>query len=259
LLEDVDGTSARDWTMPAHARFTRRLGAAQSRLARPGAAPREPWLSRGWLRAYALSRPGPAVYDDPAAWEHPVVVEGFGDERHRIRARFGELRDDADRWLGLMEALPRTLCHLDCWPNNAIAAADGTDVLVDWAFVGDGCVGEDPGNWIPDAVFDHFVEPGDLGALEDAVWEGYAAGLDDADWPHPTEVARLGLVASAVKYVWLPGLMVERADHTGPTGYGGRPGHPLPEVFRRRLVVFDRLLDWLDEARALAEALRLVP
>jgi hypothetical protein len=259
-LEDVAGRPGAEFDLADHARFARRLGAAQGRWARPGARPRHDWLSRGWLRAYALSRPpGPSILSDAAAWEHPVVVEGFGDERHRIRARFAELYDDADRWLGLLESLPRTLCHLDCWPNNAIAADDGTDVAIDWSFVGDGAVGEDPGNWVPDTLFDHFLEPEVFGALDRAVWTNYADGLASAGWPHDPDVARLAMCASAVKYVWLPGLMVWRADHDGPTGYGGREGYPLAEVFRRRAVAFDGILGWLDEAAALADALGLAP
>ena len=259
-LEDVAGRPGPVWDLDDHARFARRLGAAQGRWARPGAAPRHEWLTRGWLRTYAMSRPpGPGILHDAAAWEHPVVVAGLGDERHRIRARFAELHDDADHWFGLLEALPRTLCHLDCWPNNAIAADDGTDVLIDWSFVGDGAVGEDPGNWVPDTLFDHFMEPDAFGVLDRTMWTNYADGLDDADWPHDPDVARLAMCASAVKYMWLPGLMVGRADHDGPTAYGGQEGYPLVEVFRRRAVVFDALLGWIDEASALADALGLAP
>ncbi len=271
-LEDVPVAGGLPWAdLGDHERFARRLGAAQGRWGRPGAVPRHEWLSRGWLRSYALSRPpGPAILHDAAAWEHPVVVEGYGDERHRLRARFAELYDDADRWLALLEALPRTLCHLDCWPNNAIAAPDpggadatgapsGSDVLIDWSFAGDGAVGEDPGNWVPDTLFDHFLEPEEFHRLDRTVWGAYADGLDAAGWPHDADVARLAMCASAVKYVWLPGLMVWRADHAGPTGYGGQDGYPLAEVFRRRAVVFDGLLGWLDEAAALSESLGLVP
>lgn len=255
VLEDVAGRPGPTWTMADHARFAGRLGAAQGRLGRPGAVPRRDWLSRGWLRQYALSRPGAVALHDPAAWEHPVVVEGWGDERHRIRGRFTEVWDAADRWIGLVESLPRTLCHLDCWANNAIAADDGTDVLVDWSFTGDGAVGEDAGNWVPDSIFDFFLESEVFGALDRTVWSNYADGLERSGWPYDPDLARLAMCAGGtLKYVWLPGLMVSRAGHGGPTGYGGRPGPPEPEVFAHRLGVFDALLGWLDEATALAGA-----
>ena len=256
-LEDVVGRPGPTWTLDDHARFSGRLGAAQGRLGRPGALPARPWLSHHFARQYVLTRPGGLdVLHDAAAWEHPVAVEGFGDERHRIRARYAELYADADRWLGLIESLPRTLCHLDCWANNAIAADDGTDVLVDWSFVGEGAVGEDMGNWVPDSIFDFFLQPEIFTTLDRTVWSNYADGLDRSGWPYDPDVARLAMTAAGVmKYVWLPGLMVSRAGHGGPTGYGGQPGPPEAEVFAHRLVVFDALLEWADEATALAEGL----
>ena len=151
----------------------------------------------------------------------------------------------------MVESLPRTLCHLDCWPRNLVAADDGTDVLIDWSFVGIGAVGEDPGNNVPDTLLDHFMEPDRFDELDDAVWTAYADGLRTAGWAHPIETARLGMVAAGVaKYLWLPGLMVGNVDLTTPTVYGGQDGYPLVEVFRRRALVFEALLRWADEARA---------
>lgn len=271
-LEDVDGRSGRDLALGDHARIAEGLGRAQGTLGPgpegPTAAQRDllsmPFLSKEWMRSYALSRPaGPTIHQDEAAWEHPVVVAGFGEARHRLRARFGELYRDAPRWLDLMESLPRTLCHLDFWPNNAIVRTGPEQlgrpdhVLIDWAFVGDGAVGEDPGNWVPDTLFDHFMEPELFGELDSAVWQAYATGLESAGWSWPLEYARLGMCASAIKYVWLPGLMVSTADHKGPTGYGGQQSYELVEVFRRRGLVFEQLLSWLDEARVLVRALGL--
>ena len=89
------------------------------------------------------------------------------------------------------------------------------------------------------------------------MWTAFSGGLEAAGWPHPTDTARLAMVAAGVaKYLWLPGLMVGNVDLATPTAYGGEDGYPLVEVFRRRATVFDGLLRWADEARARCANLR---
>lgn len=271
-LEDVDGRTGAALTRDDHQRIARRLGRSQGTLrgrmkpvdtgpshsdARPHSGDsgfwQAPWLSRSWVEKYATTRlRNDDIYRDTQAWEHPVVVEGFGDGRHEMRRRYGELYRHCDRWFDTLRSLPQTLCHLDFWPNNAIASNDGSDVMVDWAFVGWGAIGEDPGNWVPDSVFDHFVEPDEIRSFESAVTDAYLSGLAEVGCDAPEDLVRLGMMASAVKYIWLPGLMVERADHSGPTAYGGQEGFDLVEVFARRAPMLMRLLEWIDEAERLA-------
>ena len=49
-------------------------------------------------------------------------------------------------------------------------------MLIDWAFVGVGPIGEDAGNLVPDAVFDFHVDPAHIGALFDTISSAYASG-----------------------------------------------------------------------------------
>lgn len=211
--------------------------------------------SREWIWAYATSRPpGPALYADAVAWEHPVVVEGLGECRHEIRRRFGELSAELPVWRRVLAACPRTFCHLDFWSPNMVVPG-GTPVLFDWAFAGVGAVGEDPGNLVPDVLLDHQFAPVEYDRLDAVIDAAYREGLAEARWPHPAEFARLAACASVAKYVWLPALMVLNADHDGPTGYAGREGPELVEVFARRGEVFASMLERLDEARRLAAEL----
>ncbi|WP_035699652.1 phosphotransferase, partial [Glycomyces tenuis] len=141
-LEDVQGASGGRWAVEQFALFARRLGAAQARHA---ASPEQPWHSRRWLRQYASSR----TFGD-IDWDHPVAARHWPDElREGLRViwkRRGDLFDRA-------EALPQTLCHLDVWPMNLLMR--GADpVLLDWAFVGRGAVGEDVANLIADTFLD---------------------------------------------------------------------------------------------------------
>src|SRR5438309_4827997 len=121
------------------------------------------------------------------------------------------LHEDRERFLFLLESLPRTLCHLDVWPHNLIARGDEDTVLLDWAFVGDGALGEDIGNLVPDSVFDLFLPAKLLPELDAAVFGSYVAGLRDAGWEGDERVVRLGMCASAVKYEWLLPWILQRA------------------------------------------------
>lgn len=214
------------------------------------------WWSGDWIWRYALSRPpGSAGYHDHPAWEHPMVVEGFGEHRDPIRTGFAQLYDDVDEWRTLLARLPSSFAHLDCWANNLLVVDGAAPVAIDWSFCGLGAVGEDPSNLVLAGLLDHYAPPTQFRQIDDEVFTAYSAGLAAADWPHPIEVARIGMCAAAMKFVWLPAAMVANADHRGPTGYGGEVGLDHLEVFRRRAQVFVMMLDRFDEARHLAAEL----
>ena len=250
FLEDVDGPSGFDLRAEHLVTAAGALGRAQ------GAPATAQWpgfhsASREGMWAYSCSRPpGPGGYLDARSWEHPVVVEGFGEQRHELRRRFGELLGELWWWRRVSAACPRTFCHLDFWSPNLIVDNAGP-VLVDWAFCGVAAVGEDAGNLVPDVMLDHQFAPEDYDTFDRAVWRSYADGLVAAGWTHPPELARLASCATVARYAWLPAAMVANADHVGPTGYAGRDGLALVEVFTRRRSVLLSMLERLDEARAL--------
>ena len=102
------------------------------------------------------------------------------------------------------ESLPRTLCHLDFWPKNLFRRPGDEIVVIDWSFAGDGTIGEDAGNLVPDAVFDHFVAAGEMPRLEQIVFHGYLRGLRAVGWDDDPRLVQLGMWSSAVKYDWRP-------------------------------------------------------
>jgi thiamine kinase-like enzyme len=149
--------------------------------------------------------------------------------------------DDRERLFEALESLPRTVCHFDVHPDNLFSVADHT-VLVDWSFVGIGALGEDPGNLIPDALFDFHINPEDLCELRDAVLEGYLAGIADHGWHGDERLVRLAIaVTPAIKYRWIaPSLLLRAADDDCPL-VNGRP--------------FEEAVDWwIPGIRYLAEA-----
>ena len=100
-----------------------------------------------------------------------------------LRDGWRRLLANRDVLLDTMERLPRTRSHLDVWVSNEFRRTDGRVVLVDWAFFGDGAVGEDIGNHVPDAVFDLFWPAERLHELEVACYDAYLEGLLAGGWP----------------------------------------------------------------------------
>jgi thiamine kinase-like enzyme len=139
-----------------------------------------------------------------------------------------------DQLYGIAEHLPRTLCHLDFWTKNLIRRSDGAIVVLDWGFVGDGAIGEDIGNLVPDAAFDHFVPAAALPDLEAAVLAGYTAGLSQAGWSDDPRLVEIGMCASAVKYDWLTPFMLASASAERQLRYGGTEEIDADHRFRER-------------------------
>ena len=200
-LEDVAGPSGFKFSIPRLGQFGYELGVGQARWAgRVPAADEVPWLSRGWLRQYLNAGPGSNVRIRDEDWDDPVARVWSESTRSGLRGLW-ERRMAA---LELAERLPRTLCHLDCWPANLLEDSDGTSVLLDWAFVGEGAIGEDPANLILDSVSDGLMDAALLPEIAEAVTEGYAKGLADGGWSGSAdEVRRAIATCAAAKWSWL--------------------------------------------------------
>ncbi len=143
------------------------------------------------------------------------------------------------------------MCHLDFWTKNLIKRSDGRLVLLDWAFVGDGSIGEDIGNLVPDAAFDHFIAAESLPDLEVAVFEAYTDGLAEAGLRKDPRLVELGMCASAVKYDWLTPVMLASASTVNHVRYGGT--ETIDPDYRYR----ERGLALLHNARRARRALTL--
>lgn len=252
-LEDVrDGEPATAWPVARHARHAERLGAAHGRALADGVVLDRPWLSRRFLRDYTSGQTvGRELLDDDTAWQQPLVRDHFPDG---LRERMVRLHDEREWFLRTMESLPRVFSHLDQWPANLVSR-HGESVLLDWAFAGDGALGEDIGNYIPDTVFDLFLPAARLPELATAMYEAYVRGLRAGGWQGDERLVRLGVCASAVKYDWLTTLMLSRASDERQLDYGGGRTVEAERRYRERGVVLAFLADWADEARRLADDL----
>ena len=251
-LEDVAGEPGAAWPIERYAEFAGALGAGQGRVA-AGGAPDLGWLSRSFLRRYAESKPvDDRLWDDDGAWAHPLVAPHLAPLRGALR----RLHAERDELYGLAEALPRTLCHLDVWTVNLIARPDGRFAVLDWSFAGDGALGEDAGNLVLDAVFDHFVPGERISELDRRVTDAYAAGVATG-WDGDPRLVRLGMLASAVKYHWLGPLLVAAAPDE-QYDYGGRPTADADEKYRQRALALAHTCRWAAAARRLGRELALL-
>jgi hypothetical protein len=242
-LEDVSGLPGSRWPVHRLADFAHALGVAQAPWT--GRLPDRPWLSHGWLRQYVASKE-PA---GPIPWDHPLAVAVWPQA---LRAGLRRMWEQRDRLLSAAESGPRTLCHLDVWPLNLITAdaagGPARTVLLDWAFVGEGGIGEDIANLIPDCVADGLMPAELLAEISEAVVSGYLRGLRDAGRPmDEDDLHRRVAAAGAAKYTWLAPLMLTRL------AAGARVGSPSYDVggddetvMRRRIGLFEHLVAWSD-------------
>lgn len=239
-LEDVPGTPGTEFELLDHVAVAAGRGRWQARPLHPNPA----WASRGFLRSYATTRPADyQLIDEDSAWEQPLIRGNWPAD---LREGWTRLVAHQDDLFDVMEQLPRTLCHLDAWVSNVIRRPTGEIVLLDWAFAGDGAVGEDLGNYLPDAVSDLFWPAERLAELETACWPAYLAGLHDRGWSGSDRDARLGLVASCVKYVWFVPLLLKQAGDIEHRAYqvAADPDH----LYRQRGINLSHLVGWCDEA-----------
>src|SRR5262249_43963129 len=106
--------------------------------------------------------------------------------------------------LARVDAAPQTFCHFDLYPANVFGEQE--TVVIDWAYCGIGALGTDPGNLVPDAVFDGFAALEQATAVREAVGDGYLDGLADTCRDLDTDTVRhVFLAATALKFAWIPG------------------------------------------------------
>jgi hypothetical protein len=248
-LEHVEGRHSAELTVADLEVVATALGRTQGRRDLPDHG----WLSRGFLRTYSGSRAvNWSLLRNDDAWAQPLIRAHF---EPAVRAGLVRLRERRKQLLAVIERLPRTVCHLDVWPNNLIRRPGGEIVLLDWSFVGDGALGEDIGNLIPDSVFDVLLPHELLDELDERLTSAYLGGLRDAGWSGDERLVRLGICASAVKYDWLTVFCLEHASAAEHVDYGHGGTVDANARYAARAAGLALCARWAEEAEELARAL----
>jgi hypothetical protein len=257
-LEQVTDEIGYRWPLEHYGVAARHAGQLNGAYLVQRSLPAWPWLSSGWLR-HNVENCAPALPLLRDSLDHPLVRRWYpGDASDR----FFRLWEERDLFLGALDRLPQTLCHLDVFRRNLFArkTADGDDqtVAVDWAFVGRSAVGEELVPLVPASLIFYEVGLDKAQALEEIAFEGYLKGLRDVGWRGDPRQIRLGYAAAAsLRYKfndigrWLAVVLDENLHamilHT--------MGRPIGEVFGHVAQV-GRFADRLaDEARELIDTL----
>ncbi|GAA1527348.1 hypothetical protein GCM10009741_31330 [Kribbella lupini] len=239
LLEDIAGTPGTAFSLEDHAALAKGCGRWQ---ARPSEA--VGWTSVGFLRDYSTSRVVPwELLDDDEAWRQPLVAEEWPGG---LREKWLQVVAWRNELLATVEGLPRRRCHLDLWVSNVIRRPGGEMALLDWAFTGDGALGEDVGNYVPDAVFDLFWPAERMAELAETCVDGYLDGLREGGWRGAADQVRLAVMASGVKYAWLlPALLGQAGDESHRAYHQQADSRQL---FQQRGLALEFVADWCLEA-----------
>lgn len=256
-LEEITDRVGSVWPLDHYGAVARLLGQFNGRYVTGTPLPDWPWLSRDWLRK-TVELTAPALQKLHENRDHPLV-------RRWLNAALQEetraLWQERERFLTLLDQLPQTLCHFDPFRRNLFTSRDsaGTTCLVavDWTFMGQGALGVEVNclTVIGIAFFD--VELAQAQALDEIVFAGYLAGLDDVGWRGDPRQVRLAYTAAAIRYVLgtldpVLEIFLNEQDHARMVQAMGRPMEAIADHLG---LVYAWLFAQLAEARRLQESL----
>jgi hypothetical protein len=254
-LEDVKDEIGSQWPLEHYGVAARHAGQFNGAYLVERSVPSWPWLSSDWLRCY-IAQSASAMPRIRNSLDHPLVRRGFPASDRLFR-----LWEERDRYLDALDRLPRTLCHLDFHRRNLFArkTADGDDqtVVIDWAFVGQGAIGQEVANLVFISLAFNEVDLAQAQMLEDIVFEGYLEGLRDAGWRGNPQQVRLGYTAGNIHLRLgdldrVIDLILDESQHSFAEQAFGRSMEEIEDHFGQVGSLCDSLI---DEARELMDIL----
>lgn len=248
-LEYVRESQDHAWSLDRWALAARHLGRVNGAYLVGRRLPDAPWLKGrrlgSWLDGHVpLVARIAAAPDNPELrqwWPRPVVDSIL------------RLWDERDAFLEALERLPRTFGHGDAIRRNLRSRRRGgveETVAIDWEHAGAYAAGEEVGQTlsVASAFFD--LDPSSLPALDEALFDGYLAGLGDAGWRGDPRPVRFAYTAHAALRNAFNAVGASVPDAARRSAIPRDLGHSWEELAERRAAIRPFLLERANEARA---------
>ena len=256
-LEEIIDESGKKWSLENYGRAARHFGQFNGSYLTGTAIPSLPWVSRNWLRGWVSGAPTEAFNLLRRSLDHPLVARLFPNDNLQ---RLLQVQDEWEMFFKAIERLPQTFCHLDAFRRNLFASyspeGDARTVAIDWAFTGQGAVGEEIAPLVAASLFFFEVDMSDDHELDQVVFQSYLDGLSDAGWHDDPRMVRLGYVVATTLRYTVPfslSFLIDESRHAGLEQFFGRSIEEMM-VCWSKLTVFQ--LDLADEAKVLLNVVR---
>ncbi len=258
-LEEVTDHVGQPWPLTRYRLAARHLGRFNGAYLAGRPLPAEPWLSRGFLRAWVTRRATSAA-KLPGIREHPLVRRAFPPA---VAEGVLRLWRDMDTLLDTLDQLPQTLCHLDANPSNLFArrgvGGQEQTVAIDWECVGIAPLGAEIVGIVSSGLMRGMVEMAAARELDELAFAGYLTGLHETGWKGDPQVVRFGYTAaSALRYLlaFAGGTMSAALREHRHALEEQRHGRPIEEIMDREGEWRHFLLGLADEAWELLAVVR---
>ena len=193
------------------------------------------WLSQTWLAAWVH---GPltnifGMVEGMNGYQHPLLTAYFSPGE---LAALRQLWVDKQTYLDRLAQLPQTLCHLDAYRANLIWQGDDL-VLLDWAFVGEGALGEEMAAFVGATLLLEHVPLAEAEQLEQVALAGYLAGLRAAGWAgDQATIEEAYLCAMSMRYapLTLASMLRTVIQPDYAADWERKAGKPLTDILAHR-------------------------
>lgn len=178
-LEKVGGKSGKEMSTTDYGLAARHLGHFQGRFLVDRELPQDSRLStRRWV-AKTLADWSTEAF----VWLEQIREESSSAFPKDLVEDTLRLWTDRDRFLDVVDGLPRTLCHRDFNPANLFVDQEaGLTYAIDWDCAGIGALGEDIADLVGEALVFEDFDPTQIEELKEIVLSEYLSGLREAGW-----------------------------------------------------------------------------